>query len=143
MVRISFRWLLCARRDYCETSARNCFRLPSESRIVQMLTDSLACPYRKSQMRRFLLPTLLLVAVQDLSRDAIKHVLAQEQRQPAVNSGKADGVEVGERVPSEDGIVKNLHSLGLIEGRTNIFRSASPVRDLVNESGEPNADAVA
>jgi len=46
-------------------------------------------------------------------------------------------------VPSEDAIIKDLHSLGLIEGRTNIFRSASPVRDLVNESGKSDPDALA
>jgi hypothetical protein len=37
---------------------------------------------------------------------------------------------VGERVPSEDPILKDFHSLGLIDGHTNIFRSACPVRDL-------------
>jgi Tyrosine phosphatase family len=37
---------------------------------------------------------------------------------------------VGERVPSEDPILKDFHSLGLIHGRVDIFRCASPVRDL-------------
>src|SRR5262245_40869334 len=37
---------------------------------------------------------------------------------------------VGEKVPSEDDVIKGLHSLGLINGRTNIFRCASPVKDL-------------
>jgi hypothetical protein len=36
----------------------------------------------------------------------------------------------GEKVPSEDAIIKDLHSLGLIQGQTNIFRSACPVRDI-------------
>ena len=51
--------------------------------------------------------------------------------------------KVGEKVPSEDDIIKDLHSLGLIEGHTNIFRSASPVRDLLNESGKSDPDALA
>jgi protein-tyrosine phosphatase len=37
---------------------------------------------------------------------------------------------VGERVPSEDSILKDFHSLGLLDGRVDIFRCASPVRDL-------------
>jgi protein-tyrosine phosphatase family protein len=37
---------------------------------------------------------------------------------------------VGERVPSEDEVVKDFHSLGLVGGHANIFRSACPVRDL-------------
>lgn len=44
---------------------------------------------------------------------------------------------VGEKVPSEDPVIKDLHSLGLIEGRTNIFRSASPVRDFVAGKQRP------
>jgi hypothetical protein len=41
---------------------------------------------------------------------------------------------IGEKIPSEDAVIKDLHSLGLINGHTNIFRSASPVRDLVKSS---------
>jgi hypothetical protein len=38
--------------------------------------------------------------------------------------------EVGEKVPSEDPIIKDLHSLGLVNGHVNIFRCACPVRDI-------------
>ena len=37
---------------------------------------------------------------------------------------------VGERIPSEDDVVPNLHSMGLLKVHANIFRSACPVRDL-------------
>jgi hypothetical protein len=37
---------------------------------------------------------------------------------------------VGERVPSEDSVLKDFHSLGLVDGCIDIFRMASPVRDL-------------
>jgi Tyrosine phosphatase family len=37
---------------------------------------------------------------------------------------------VGESVPSEDDVIKDFHSLGLVQGHANIFRSACPVRDL-------------
>ena len=49
--------------------------------------------------------------------------------QPAVATASvASGA--GERVPSEDPVLKDFHSLGLIDGHTNIFRCACPVRDL-------------
>ncbi len=38
--------------------------------------------------------------------------------------------DVGEQVPSEDPAVRDLHSMGLIDGRVDLFRSACPVRDL-------------
>lgn len=38
--------------------------------------------------------------------------------------------EVGEQIPSEDSVVKDFHCLGLVDGRTVIFRGACPVRDL-------------
>jgi hypothetical protein len=41
--------------------------------------------------------------------------------------------EVGEKVPSEDSVLKDFHSLGLINGRTNIFRCACPVRDIAKK----------
>ncbi len=41
---------------------------------------------------------------------------------------KAPGV--GEKVPSEDPVLWCLHSMGLVNGYHNIFRSASPIRDL-------------
>ena len=43
----------------------------------------------------------------------------------------------GEKIPSEDPLIKNFHSLGLIEGRVNIFRCASPTRDLVKDKPLP------
>jgi len=43
---------------------------------------------------------------------------------------RAADKSVGEQVPSEDSVIKDFHSLGLIDGRVDIFRCASPVRDL-------------
>lgn len=40
---------------------------------------------------------------------------------------------VGEKIPSEDNLIKDLHSMGLIQGRTNIFRCACPVRDIAKK----------
>lgn len=60
--------------------------------------------------------------------------LAADGPQSSVPSSKTAGV--GERVPSEDESIKDFHCLGLIQGHTNIFRSASPVRDLVDNSGK-------
>jgi hypothetical protein len=40
---------------------------------------------------------------------------------------------VGEKVPSEDAVLKDLHSMGLINGCTNIFRCACPVRDIAKQ----------
>jgi hypothetical protein len=37
---------------------------------------------------------------------------------------------VGEKIPSEDPVLKDFHSLGLVDGHTNIFRAACPVRDI-------------
>ena len=37
------------------------------------------------------------------------------------------------KTPSEDAIIKNFHSLGLINGQTNIFRCACPVMDVAEE----------
>jgi hypothetical protein len=41
-------------------------------------------------------------------------------------------VKVGERIPSEDAVLKDFHSLGLIDGHVNIFRCACPVRDIAD-----------
>jgi len=38
--------------------------------------------------------------------------------------------KVGEQIPSEDAVLKDFHSLGLIDGHVNIFRCACPVRDI-------------
>jgi Tyrosine phosphatase family len=54
---------------------------------------------------------------------------------PTTAKTAAPVASAGEKVPSEDSVIKDLHSLGLINGYTNIFRSASPVRDLVDSSG--------
>lgn len=37
------------------------------------------------------------------------------------------------KTPSEDAVIKNLHSLGLINGQTNIFRCACPVMDVAEQ----------
>ncbi len=51
-----------------------------------------------------------------------------------VREGASDAVKVGERVPSEDDLIPDLHSLGLIQGKTDIFRCASPTRPLLKGS---------
>lgn len=61
--------------------------------------------------------------------------------EPATQTAANLQATPGERVPSEDGIVKGLHSLGLVEGRTNVFRSACPVRDLAEAPAEQMGDA--
>ncbi|MGA3068099.1 MAG: tyrosine-protein phosphatase [Tepidisphaeraceae bacterium] len=38
--------------------------------------------------------------------------------------------KVGEQVPSEDPVLKDFHSMGLLNGQLNIYRGACPVRDL-------------
>ncbi len=48
----------------------------------------------------------------------------------------------GERVPSEDVGILDFHSLGVVNGKANIFRSASPVRDIVKK-GTVAVDAAA
>jgi hypothetical protein len=45
---------------------------------------------------------------------------------------------VGERVPSEDPVIRDFHCLGLIDGRVDIFRCASPVRDLGTPTTSPS-----
>lgn len=57
---------------------------------------------------------------------------------PATAPATAKSPLVGERVPSEDPQIKDFHSLGLIEGRLNIFRCASPTRDLVKDKPVPD-----
>jgi hypothetical protein len=60
------------------------------------------------------------------------------QRAQAATAAPAAAAHAGERVPSEDAVVDDFHSLGLIEGRVNVFRCACPVRDLGKavEAGE-------
>ncbi len=52
---------------------------------------------------------------------------------------------VGEQVPSEDPLIKDLHSLGLVDGRVDIFRCACPVRDIARRmaSTQPTAGELA
>jgi Tyrosine phosphatase family len=40
----------------------------------------------------------------------------------------------GEQVPSEDALIPDLHSLGLINGQMNIFRCGCPVEEIVKEN---------
>ena len=47
---------------------------------------------------------------------------------------------VGERVPSEDEVIQDFHSLGLVGGHTNIFRSSCPVRDLAKSPSTTLSD---
>lgn len=55
-------------------------------------------------------------------------------------STRPSAQSVGERVPSEDPILRDFHSLGLIDGRVDIFRCASPVRDLGTPTTFPSDD---
>src|SRR5690348_4176136 len=62
---------------------------------------------------------------------------------PAATSPTVLPDTVGERVPSEDSVVKNLHSLGLVSGHTNIFRSACPVRELAKSTDKDDRSKLA
>ena len=87
-------------------------------------------------VRLSLLAALLTVPIASSSRPVRAAPATEPTTQPAV---------VGEQVPSEDPAVKDLHSLGLIDGRVDIFRSACPVRDLVKgmATTRPSADQLA
>jgi protein tyrosine phosphatase (PTP) superfamily phosphohydrolase (DUF442 family) len=60
-----------------------------------------------------------------------------------------DLTKVGEKAPSEDPVIADFHALGNINGRDQLFRSASPIRDLVKsgalkpDSPETHAAALA
>ena len=75
--------------------------------------------------RSLLLALIILAAGWCLAADP-----PAAQRQQAATTALATLVHVGERVPSEDAVVNDFHSLGLIDGRSNVFRCACPVRDL-------------
>ena len=92
---------------------------------------------------RFVVPLVILIiaAYAELSLPA-RGRAADDSPRAGVTPQSAIQ-KVGERVPSEDRAIQNFHSLGLINGHTNIFRSASPVRDLVDSSGNPVANAAA
>jgi len=64
---------------------------------------------------------------------AIYRPLPAQAAKAATNPATRADQPVGEKVPSEDATIKNLHSLGLINGQLNIFRSACPVRDLAKQ----------
>ena len=49
---------------------------------------------------------------------------------PTVATNDAPQKKSSSKTPSDDAVIKNLHSLGLINGQTNIFRCASPVMDV-------------
>ena len=73
---------------------------------------------------------------------------AAAHREQAATTAPGTVAHAGERVPSEDKVVNDFHSLGLIDGRINVFRCACPVRDLGKavEGGErtwPLDEAVA
>jgi hypothetical protein len=59
--------------------------------------------------------------------------LRAEQASPTTPPTTQKVPGVGEQVPSEDGLIKDLHSMGLIDGFNDIFRCACPVRDLARE----------
>jgi hypothetical protein len=42
-----------------------------------------------------------------------------------------------DKIPSEDAVIPNLHSLGVINGCTNIFRCACPVMDIAGHMSSP------
>jgi hypothetical protein len=43
----------------------------------------------------------------------------------------------GELIPSEDSVIVDFHSLGMVNGTMNLFRSACPVRDLASADKLP------
>jgi Tyrosine phosphatase family len=49
----------------------------------------------------------------------------------------------GEKFPSDDALISDFHNLGEINGTTNLFRSASPLRDLEKKGEKPADDAAA
>ena len=49
----------------------------------------------------------------------------------------------GEKSPSDDALIWDFHNLGEINGATNLFRSASPLRDLEKKGEKPADDAAA
>ena len=50
--------------------------------------------------------------------------------------------KVGEKYPSEDAVIWDFHGLGEVNGTRNLYRSASPVRDLEKKSGTPGEGAL-
>jgi len=63
---------------------------------------------------------------------------------PAERGGRvATAEEPGEKFPSADSLIWDFHPLGEVNGTRNLYRSASPVRDLEKKSSEPGADSLA
>ncbi len=60
---------------------------------------------------------------------------AEDLPAPAATQPSPKSVEL---VPSEDPVIKDFHSLGLIDGRVDIFRCASPFRDLGTPTTSPS-----
>ncbi len=56
---------------------------------------------------------------------------------------QGNGEKVGEKFASEDAVIWDFHALGEVNGTKNLYRSASPVRDLEKKSGVPGEGAVA
>jgi hypothetical protein len=56
---------------------------------------------------------------------------------------QGNGQKVGEKFASEDAVIWDFHGLGEVNGTQNLYRSASPVRDLEKKSGTPGEGALA
>jgi hypothetical protein len=76
-----------------------------------------------SQMKKFVRLCCSLAIGALIGRAALSYGDPTPSTQPAQQT-------VGELVPSEDPVLKDFHSLGLIQGDLDIFRCACPVRDL-------------
>jgi hypothetical protein len=61
--------------------------------------------------------------------------------QPAQSSARGSSAAANpwEKIPSEDAVIVDFHSLGFLDGTTNIFRSGSPVHGLVTKRMNPAA----
>jgi hypothetical protein len=63
---------------------------------------------------------------------------------PATQPAAAAVEKVGEKVPSDDPMLPDFHSLGLVDGETDLFRCGSPVRDLTKKltTTQPSAETM-
>jgi protein tyrosine/serine phosphatase len=80
-----------------------------------------------------ILPLFLLTAACAAQTAATQPSAAPRSDQPSA-SASTSGPKAVELVPSEDPQFHDFHSLGLIDGRVDIFRCASPVHDLPDAS---------
>jgi protein-tyrosine phosphatase len=85
------------------------------------------------RVHTFAVILLLIASSRALSLRAADSAIAVAT--PAAATAQA----VGEQVPSDDEVIKDLHSLGLVRGHTNIFRCGSPIRDLVTADSKAAA----